>query len=170
MIAMTKTVEETLSRLQPENADKIAANSATYIKELTDLGDFLDDSIGIPNGQVGTRCKEVNLYTAHQGFTYLAQRAGLLLTPIAGINPDEQVSAQYLESLSSALKGKNVTIFYESLIPSSAAEALATSLNIRTDVLNPVEGLSQADIESGLTYITAQRENIKKIAQGLRCS
>jgi zinc transport system substrate-binding protein len=170
MISMTKTVAATLTKLQPDNADNIALSAATYIDELTELGEFLDSSIGRPDGESRSKCEEKNLYTAHQGFTYLAQRAGLVLVPIAGINPDEQVSAQYLESLSSNLTDKDITIFYESLIPSSAAEALAESLQVTTDVLNPVEGLSQEDINNGVTYISAQRENIQKIAKGLRCS
>jgi zinc transport system substrate-binding protein len=170
MIAMTKTVTATLKELQPEKTDDFAVNSTAYIAELSELGEFLDSSIGIPPGEVGTRCNVGNLYTAHQGFTYLAQRAGLLLTPIAGVNPEEQVSAQYLESLAEVLAGKDVTIFYESLIPSSAAEALVQTLKVKTDVLNPLEGLSQEDIDNGVTYISAQRENIRKIEKGLRCS
>ncbi len=170
MISMTKTVTAQLIKQLPENAKDIAANSNAYIVELTELGEFLDSSIGIPPGEVGTRCEVGNLYTAHQGFTYLARRAGLLLTPIAGVNPEEQVSAQYLESLADVLAGKDVTIFYESLIPSSAAEALVKTLKVRTDVLNPLEGLLQEDIDKGVTYISAQRENIQKIAKGLRCS
>ena len=170
MIAMTKTVSAQLKKQLPTNAKDIAINSDAYIAELTELGEFLDSSIGIPPGEFGTRCEVGNLYTAHQGFTYLAQRAGLLLTPIAGVNPEEQVSAQYLESLADVLAGKDVTIFYESLIPSSAAEALVQTLKVRTDVLNPLEGLSQEDIDKGVTYISAQRVNIQKIAKGLRCS
>jgi zinc transport system substrate-binding protein len=68
------------------------------------------------------------------------------------------------------LKGKNVTIFYESLISSSAADALAASVKAKTDVLNPVEAVTEEDITNGLTYISAQRDNITKIATALRCS
>lgn len=170
MIAMTKTVVATLSKLQPENASTITANGDTYISELTELGELLDKEIGVIPGEMRNRCEEVNFYTAHQGFRYLAERTGLNLVPIAGINPDEQVSAQYLESLSAGLKGKNITIFYESLISSSAAQVLAESLKVNTDVLNPVEGLTQEEIDNGVNYISAQRDNIQKIADGLRCS
>jgi zinc transport system substrate-binding protein len=170
MIAMTKTVESTLAKIQPDNAATFSTNGAEYIEELTALGEFLDSTIGIPSGELKSRCQEKNIYTAHQGFRYLAERAGLLLTPVAGINPDEQVSTKYLESLSESLKGKDITIFYESLISSSATEALATSLKVRTDVLNPLEGMSQEDIDNGVTYLSAQRDNIQRIAQGLRCS
>ena len=170
MIAMTKAVVSTLSTLQPESASAFADNGETYIAELTEVGELLDAEIGIPDGKTASRCDDVNLYTAHQGFTYLAHRAGLTLVPIGGINPDEQVSAQYLESLATDLKGKDVTIFYESLITSSAAKALADSLNVTTDVLNGVEGLSNEDIANGITYISAQRDNIQRIAKALRCS
>ena len=170
MIAMTKAVVSTLSTLQPESASAFADNGETYIAELTEVGELLDAEIGIPDGKTASRCDDVNLYTAHQGFTYLAHRAGLILVPIGGINPDEQVSAQYLESLATDLKGKDVTIFYESLITSSATKALADSLNVTTDVLNGVEGLSSEDIANGITYISAQRDNIQRIAKALRCS
>lgn len=170
MIAMTKEVVSTLSKLQPESASAFADNGETYIAELTEVGELLDAEIGIPDGKTASRCDDVNLYTAHQGFTYLAHRAGLTLVPIGGINPDEQVSAQYLESLATDLKGKDVTIFYESLITSSATKALADSLNVTTDVLNGVEGLSNEDIANGITYISAQRDNIQRIAKALRCS
>jgi zinc transport system substrate-binding protein len=170
MIAMTKTVEASLAKAQPDNAETFAANSAAYIAELTEIGNLLDSTIGPLPGQDISRCDEDHLYTAHQGFTYLAHRAGLTLVPIAGINPDEQVSAQYLEEITAELDGTDVTIFYESLITSSAAEALAKAVQVKTDVLNPIEGPSQSEINKGLTYISAQRENIQKIAKGLRCS
>jgi zinc transport system substrate-binding protein len=170
MIAMTKTVVSTLSKVEPKKADAFSQNGDKYIAELTELGEFLDSKIGIPKGGQKTVCADPNLVTAHQGFTYLAHRAGLSLIPIAGINPDEQVSAKYVEQLSATLKGKNVTIFYESLISSSAADVLAASVKAKTDVLNPVEAVTEEDVTSGLTYISAQRDNITKIATALRCS
>lgn len=170
MIAMTETVVSTLSRLQPESTTAFVNNGKNYIAELTELGELLDVEIGVLPGEKWSQCKDVNLYTAHQGFTYLAHRAGLTLVPVVGINPDEQVSAQYLESLATGLKGKDVTIFYESLIPSSTTKALADSLKVTTDVLNPIEGLSNEDISNGVTYISAQRDNIQRIAKALRCS
>lgn len=170
MIKMTNRVASTLSKASPEHADTFSANAETYIGELTQLGEYLDATIGRPAPGAESICATKNLYTAHQGFTYLAHRAGLTLVPIAGVNPDEQVSAQYLEELSRDLTGKNITIFYESLIPSSAAEVLAEELDVATDSLNPLEGLSQSDIDSGITYVSAQRDNIDRIAKALGCA
>jgi zinc transport system substrate-binding protein len=169
MIAMTNRVVDSLSDISPANADMFAANGAAYVSELTQLGDYLDTSLGQTLDDPA-QCATTTVYTAHQGFTYLAHRAGLDLVPIAGVNPDEQVSAQYLEELADELQGKNITIFFESLIPSSTAQTLADALNVRTDHLNPLEGLSQADIDAGVTYVSAQRENIDKIATALGCA
>ena len=170
MIAMTEQVVKTLSKLSTPQADTFAANGDAYIAELTQLGEFLDSTIGPQPGATTSRCATTSLYTAHQGFTYLAHRAGLDLVPIAGVNPDEQVSARYLEELAGELDGDNITIFYESLIPSGAAEVLADELQVTTDYLNPLEGLSQDDIDSGVTYVSAQRDNIARIAAALGCS
>lgn len=170
MIKMTDRVATTLAKASPDDAEFFTANAAAYKDELTQLGEYLDATIGRPSPDAASVCADRNLYTAHQGFTYLAQRAGLTLVPIAGVNPDEQVSARYLEELSRELKGRNITIFYESLIPSSAAEVLADELGVSTDSLNPLEGLSRADIDSGITYVSAQRDNIDRIARALRCA
>jgi zinc transport system substrate-binding protein len=169
MIAMTQRVVDTLTDVSPGNADMFRTNGAEYVSELTQLGDYLDTALG-RTGDEPSRCATTTLYTAHQGFTYLAHRAGLELVPIAGVNPDEQVSAQYLEDLADDLEGKNITIFFESLIPSSTAQTLADALKVRTDHLNPLEGLSQTDIDAGVTYVSAQRENIDKIASALGCA
>lgn len=170
MIAMTEQVVKTLSKVSTAQADTFAANGDAYIAELTQLGEFLDSTIGPQPGDTSSRCATTSLYTSHQGFTYLAHRAGLDLVPIAGVNPDEQVSARYLEELAGELDGDNITIFYESLIPSGAAEVLADELQVTTDYLNPLEGLSQDDIDSGVTYVSAQRDNIARIAAALGCS
>lgn len=169
MVAMTKRVVDSLSDISPDNDDVFAANGEAYVSELTQLGEFLDSSIGQQTTDT-SRCSSTTVYTAHQGFTYLAHRAGLELVPVAGVNPDEQVSAQHLEELADQLKGRNITIFFESLIPSSTARTLADELNVRTDTLNPLEGLSRADIDAGVTYVSAQRENIEKISVALGCS
>lgn len=170
MIAMTERVVETLSKVSPASADTFSTNGDSYIDELTQLGEFLDTTIGTRPGGTAARCASTRIYTAHQGFTYLAHRAGLTLVPIAGVNPDEQVSARYLEGLAADLEGQNITIFFESLIPSSTAQILADKLKVTTDHLNPLEGLSQSDIDAGVTYVSAQRENIEKIAVALGCS
>lgn len=169
MIAMTNTVVAELSDVSPTHADTFSSNGAAYVSELNQLGEYLDTNIGQTTDSTST-CESTYLYTAHQGFTYLAHRAGLTLKPIAGVNPDEQVSAQHLEELAKELKGQNITIFFESLIPSATAQTLAESLNVRTDYLNPLEGLSRADIDSGVTYVSAQKENVDKIAVALGCS
>lgn len=169
MISMTTRVVDVLSGLSPADSEAFAANGKNYVSELTQLGDFLDASIG-QKGADAVKCASTALYTAHQGFTYLAHRAGIDMVPVAGVNPDEQVSAKYLEDLANELDGKNITIFFESLIPSSTARTLADELKATTDRLNPLEGLSQADIDAGVTYVSAQRENIEKIATALKCA
>jgi len=87
------------------------------------------------------------------------QRAGLTLTKLGELC-DPRLSRASVCALEAGRQQ-----------PSSLqAQQLADALNVRTDHLNPLEGLSQADIDAGVTYVSAQRENIDKIATALGCA
>lgn len=163
MIDMTRVIADTLSQLVPEFADEFASNAATYIDSLEVLGKELDTRF--------VTCASRTLITAHYSFGYFASRAKLDVYSVAEINPDEQLSAKKLEELAGIVKDKNVsTIFYEELVSTDLARTLADKAGVTTDTLNPLEGLSQKDLDDGKTYVSVQRDNISKIATALSCS
>jgi zinc transport system substrate-binding protein len=101
----------------------------------------------------------------------LAKRANLDQVAISGVNPEEEPSAKSLEAIAAfAVKQKVRTIFFETLLPADLAKTLADKVAATADLLDPIEGLSSEDIANGSTYITVQRDNLKRIAVGLRCS
>ena len=163
MIDMTRVIANTLTQLAPQFADEFASNAATYIDSLEVLGKELDTRFAT--------CASRTLITAHYSFGYFASRAKLDVYSVADINPDEQLSAKKLEELAGIVKDKKVsTIFYEELVSQDLARTLADKAGVTTDTLNPLEGLSQKDLDDGKTYVSVQRDNISKIAAALSCS
>lgn len=162
MINMARVVANNLTQLQPNLAEQFASNAAEYIDSLEVLGKEIDTQFA--------QCTSRTLITAHYSFGYFADRAKLNVYSVAELNPDEQLSAKKLEELSSIVREKNVsTIFYEELVSTDLARTLADKAGIKTDTLNPLEGMSQKDLDAGKSYLSIQRDNIKKIATALSC-
>jgi zinc transport system substrate-binding protein len=163
MILMTRQVEKSLSASRPELATYFSEQASAFVAELTTLGNSIDAAF--------TQCESTTLVTAHDAFHYLAQRAHLGVYSVAHITPDAQLSAQELEKLIATLQSKKVfTVFSEELIDSPLVVTVAQKLGATTDTLNPLEGLTNADIKAGKNYITVQGDNIARIAKGLKCS
>jgi zinc transport system substrate-binding protein len=89
---------------------------------------------------------------------------------IAGINPDSEPSVKSLEAIGQFAQENNVsTIFFETLLPADLATTLASEIGAKTDLLDPIEGFSQEDLDNGSNYIVAQRANLERLRRGLQC-
>jgi zinc transport system substrate-binding protein len=61
------------------------------------------------------------------------------------------------------------TIFFETLASPDLAEAVARETGADTAVLNPLEGLTEEELESGATYFTVMRRNLAALRSALGC-
>lgn len=163
MATMTRSVASVLSSAAGLDADAIGAAANAYVSELETLGAEFD--AGLAN------CQSRVLVTSHRAFEYLAQRTNLQQVAIAGVNPDEEPSAKSLEAIAKFAAANNVsTIFFETLLPPDLANVIANEIGATTDLLDPIEGFSQEDLDEGASYVVAQRSNLERLRQGLECS
>jgi len=163
MIAMTTAVADALSQLSPEFSAQFNAAAKLYVAELQSLGTEIDTELDT--------CESRVLVTSHRAFAYLAKRANLRQVAIAGVNPEEEPSAKNLEVIADFAKTNVVsTIFFETLLPADLAKTLADKVGATADLLDPIEGISSADIAAGASYVSIQRDNLSRIVKGLRCS
>ena len=163
MASMTQAVVDTLSALSPDSTTTLDTNAAAYIAELEQLGTAIDTTFA--------NCASRALVTSHDAFGYLAARAKLDTVPIAGVNPENEPSAKELESIAKVARdAKATTVFFEAQLPDGLAKTVASAIGAEVDVVDPIETISSTDLSAGKTYISIQRDNIERIAQGLRCS
>jgi zinc transport system substrate-binding protein len=161
-VQIAATVAKTLERVDPNHAGEYQVNLAAYTAEL----DRLDRDFSAALAQ----CRSRTIVTSHRAFGYFAQRYHLEQVAIAGISPDEEPDPQSLEAVADEAKRKHVeVIFFESLVPKKLSQTIANEIGASTDSLNPVEGLTQPQVEQGLTYEKIQRQNLASLVNGLRC-
>lgn len=155
-------IEATLGEARPGRADTFAANADAYRAELDDLDrDFestLDD------------CARDTIVVAHAAFHYLGQRYGLRQEAVAGLSPTGEPDPQRLAELADLIEDEGVTtVFYERLVSPGVAETLAREVEVQTDVLDPLEGLSEERLAAGESYASVMRTNLAALGTALGC-
>lgn len=162
MIIMANTVRAVLLETIEADAETLNASADAYIADLTSLGADMDKGLA--------DCQSRVIVTSHRAFEYLASRTNLKQVAIAGINPDSEPSVKSLEAIGQFAQENNVsTIFFETLLPADLATTLASEIGAKTDLLDPIEGFSQEDLDNGSNYIVAQRANLERLRRGLQC-
>jgi zinc transport system substrate-binding protein len=166
-VLMGRVVDEVagaLGEAVPAHAEAFAANAARLHAELDVLD--ADYRTGLAD------CTRDLVVTAHEAFGHLAARYGLRQEGVTGIAPDAEPSAKRLAKLSDLATREGVTtIFTEELVSPKVAETLAREAGgLRTAVLNPLEGLTDREIERGDDYFAVMRANLRKIRRALGCT
>lgn len=115
-------------------------------------------------------CERRELVTTHNAFGYLADRYGLEVIPITGLSPEAEPSPQDLEAVAELVEERGVTtVFTETLLSPEIGETVAREAGATTAVLNPLEGLTEDDLDRGEDYFSVMEANLDALRTGLGC-
>ena len=115
-------------------------------------------------------CARHEIVTSHEAFGRLAARYGLVQKPVTGLSPEAEPDPARLAQLTDLIKRDGVTtVFTEQLVSSRVADALARESGVRTEVLDPIEGLTKDEAKRGVTYLDLMRQNLVKLRAALGC-
>jgi zinc transport system substrate-binding protein len=153
-------VAERLSVLDPDRASDYTANAEALERELATLGE--EYRAGLAS------CERTEFITTHAAFGYLARRYELTQIGISGLSPDAEPSPARIAEVQAEVKDHGMTtIFYETLVSPDVAAAIAADLGMRTDVLDPVEGITAES--RGTDYFSVMRSNLTALATANGC-
>lgn len=149
-----------LSQADPAHTADYRKNADAYIAKLK----ALDESFRTGLSTV----KQKDFVTQHAAFGYLAKEYGLTQVPIAGLSPEEEPSpARMAEIIDFAKQNQVKTIFFETLVDPKVAQTISKEINAKTDVLNPLEGLTDDDRKQNLDYIAIMTKNLEALKKAL---
>jgi len=87
---------------------------------------------------------------------------------ISGLSPEAEPSPARIAAVQDeAREHKITTIFYETLVSPAVAESIAGDLGLRTDVLDPIEGIT--DQSRGSDYVAVMRSNLAALQKANEC-
>ena len=162
MTVIVDRVEKELAAIDDSRAGDFSNRADAFRDELRRLDEEFDASLGT--------CERRVLVTAHDAFGYLARRYELENHAVSGLSPDAEPSPARLAELVSLVRSEGVTtVFYEALVSPRVAETLARDAGVATDVLDPIEGVSEDAPPQGATYVAAMRANLVALQKALSC-
>ncbi|WP_330304447.1 MULTISPECIES: metal ABC transporter solute-binding protein, Zn/Mn family [unclassified Streptomyces] len=155
---VAKGVGAAFEKADPDNAATYKKNTEALVKKLDALNTQYKD------GLADTKTKV--FITTHAAFGYLAERYGLTEEAINGLDPESEPSANRVQSLEKMAKADGVTtVFYETLVSDKTAKTIAGDTNLKTDVLDPIEGITKKS--KGSDYLQVMESNLKALQTAL---
>lgn len=160
LATVAAAVEERLAVVDPAHADDYATNLADLQGDLEDLDTDAERGLA--------QCARDTVVVSHDAFGYYTDRYGLELEAINGLSPDAEPSPAHLRELSDLIEEKGITtVFSERLATAELADTLAGDLGLETDVLDPIEGLSDETADED--YLSLMRVNLAAIQEANDC-
>lgn len=151
-------VGKALEKADPDHAAAYKKNTKALVEKLDGLNAKFE------SGLMNTKTK--TFITTHSAFGYLAERYGLDQEGIAGVDPESDPSPARIKELQDIAKKDGVsTVFFETLASDKTAKTLATDANLKTDVLDPLEGIT--DKSKGDDYIGVMESNLAALEKAL---
>jgi len=159
--AEMESIKNSFIQADPDNKDYYEANYTKYAAEFDALDkEFRDAITSLPNKDI---------IVAHQAFGYLCSAYGLNQVPVEGLAPDSEPDpARVAEIIEFAKEHDVKVIFFEELVSPKVAEVIASAIGAKTDVLSPVEALSDEQMENGDDYFTVMRHNLEALKAALK--
>ncbi|THA50858.1 metal ABC transporter substrate-binding protein [Streptomyces sp. A1136] len=155
---IAKGVGAALRKADPDHAADYRRNTDELVAKLTAL------DTEYRNGLANTATK--TFITTHSAFGYLAERYGLDQEGISGVDPESEPSPARMKDIQAIARKDHVsTVFFETLASDKTAKTLASDTGLKTDVLDPLEGITASS--QGADYFEVMRSNLKNLQKAL---
>ena len=156
-----ENIKNAYIKADPDNRDYYEANYELYASRFADLNQIFKDTLSsLPNKDI---------VVSHEAFGYLCDAYGLNQVGIEGLSPDSEPSPARMAEIIDFVRANHVrVIFFEELVSPKVAETIAKETGSSVQVLNPLEGLSDEELESGADYFSVMEENLKQLEAALK--
>lgn len=156
-----ENIKNALVEIDPDNASYYEENYETYSKKFDELDNKFHTTLD--------SIENKSIIVAHEAFGYLCDEYDIEQVGIEGLTPDSEPDPARMTEIIKFAKDNNIkTIFFEELVSPKVAETIAKEVGANTAVLNPLEGLSEEDINSGEDYFSVMEENLQAIYDSLK--
>lgn len=156
-----ENIKNAYIKADPDNRDYYEANYELYASRFADLNQKFKDTLSsLPNKDI---------VVSHEAFGYLCDAYGLNQVGIEGLSPDSEPSPARMAEIIDFVRANHVkVIFFEELVSPKVAETIAKETSSSVQVLNPLEGLSDEELENGADYFSVMEENLKQLEAALK--
>jgi zinc transport system substrate-binding protein len=151
---------ERLARADAANAAGYRSRAAQVVTRLNALDQEFRTGL--------RQCARKEIVTGHSAFGYLAARYGLRQVGVSGLDPESEPSPRRIADLTGLIHRTGATtVFTETLASPKTAATLAQEAGVRTEVLDPIEGVKPGSHDD---YFSIMRRDLATLRPALGCT
>ncbi len=155
-----ENIKDALVKADPANASDYEANYEKWAGEFDSLDKEFAGQLSKTSGKT--------IVVSHEAFGYLCDAYGLTQEPITGMDAEGEPDAKTMAEIVQFVRDNNVkVIFSEDLVSPKIAQQIAGETGASCEVLNPVEGLEQDELDAGADYFSVMHDNLKELVSAL---
>lgn len=161
-IKMVRSVEQELSRIDPDNAEYYKTNADNYIKQISDLDKEFEETVkNAKNPKVA--------FGGAFAYAYFVERYNLDFVSAYETCGEsaEPSTAKIKEVIDYINKNKIPVIFYKEYTTGNIAKTISEATGAKMLVFNTVHNLSKDELQSGASYVSIMRGNLDNLKQAL---
>ncbi len=142
-------------------------NREIYNSNFEELKGELEKLDGEYNSRLSIK-KHSEILVSHKAFSYMSREYDFEQLSVAGISSEEEPSAKNIADLIDISKEKDIKyIFLETLTNSKAVEIISKEANLEVRELNPIEGLTDEELNNKEDYISIMYKNLDALEEAL---
>ena len=154
-----KNILQGLVKADPADGPYFTANANALIAKFQ----FMDQELRAGTANVATR----TFVSFHEAFGYLAKEYNLVQVPLAGPFEEEPTPSDISKAVAAINQNHLCVCFAESLENPAPIQAVAAQTHAHVWILDPIEGLTDAQANAGVTYLVMMQQNIYTLLQAL---
>ena len=155
-------VRDRLIEIDPLHKDIYTLNTQKFLMELHELDLRFRTELD--------SCDIREVIVLHEAFNYIAGQYKFKATAIAGISPEEEPSPRQIIEIINIARKNNIThIFSETIASPKFTDLVAREVGAQTLILNPVESLTQDEVQLGKDYVSIMQMNLENLKKAMVC-
>lgn len=157
----SRNIKDAFIEKDPENKEYYESNFNEYANKLEELdGNFNEKLSNLENNTI---------IVSHEAFGYLCNAYNLNQIGIEGVNAESEPDAKTMARIVDLVRSEDIkVIFTEDIVDPKVAATIANEARIKTEFLNPLESLTEDEIENNDDYISIMQSNLIKLEEALK--
>lgn len=158
-----ETIKNALVEIDPKHQDVYSNNYQSLVQQFDELDRSLKD--------LSEHVQKREVVVSHASFGYLTHAYDLKQIAISGLSPSAEPTQRELQEIIETIKKHGVNyILFETLISGKVAEVVKKEVGAEALTLNPLENLTENELNQGKDYFSIMKENIEVLKTALEYS
>ena len=162
-IKMVESIENELSRIDPENASYYKKNAQNYISQISELDEEIENTV---NNSSNPKIAFGGAFA----YAYFVERYNLdFISAYETCGESAEPSTvQVKEVIDYINENKIPVIFYKEYSTGNIAKTISEATGTKMLVFNTVHNVSKDEMNNGATYVSIMKDNLENLKQALK--